>query len=61
MSCRTPAPTPWRPTSGWASIPDLRSYALPAAILRFFQLQAVRLYSNNPDKVRGRGEMPECG
>ena len=31
---------------------DLRSYALPAAILRFFQLQAVRLFSNNPEKVQ---------
>jgi GTP cyclohydrolase II len=30
---------------------DLRSYALPAAILRYFQLDAVRLLSNNPEKV----------
>jgi GTP cyclohydrolase II len=30
---------------------DLRSYELPGAILRFFALQAVRLLSNNPDKV----------
>jgi len=30
---------------------DLRSYDLPAAILRFFGLKAVRLLSNNPEKV----------
>lgn len=30
---------------------DLRSYALPAAILKFFEVQQVRLLSNNPDKV----------
>lgn len=30
---------------------DLRSYALPGAILRYFGLKAVRLLSNNPDKV----------
>ncbi|SPE41919.1 GTP cyclohydrolase II [Candidatus Sulfopaludibacter sp. SbA3] len=30
---------------------DLRSYALPGAILQFFGLQAVRLLSNNPEKV----------
>jgi GTP cyclohydrolase II len=30
---------------------DLRSYALPGAILRYFGLRAVRLLSNNPDKV----------
>ncbi len=30
---------------------DLRSYALPAAILRYFELDAIRLLSNNPDKV----------
>jgi GTP cyclohydrolase II len=29
----------------------LRSYALPGEILRYFGLQAVRLLSNNPDKV----------
>lgn len=32
--------------------PDLRSYELPAAILRFFGLTAVRLLSNNPEKVQ---------
>jgi GTP cyclohydrolase II len=32
--------------------PDLRSYELPGAILRFFGLKAVRLISNNPEKVR---------
>ena len=30
---------------------DLRSYALPGEILRFFGLEAVRLLSNNPEKV----------
>src|SRR5450432_941813 len=30
---------------------DLRSYALPGAILQYFGLKAIRLLSNNPDKV----------
>jgi GTP cyclohydrolase II len=30
---------------------DLRSYDLPGAILRYFGLTAVRLMSNNPEKV----------
>src|SRR6058998_3540122 len=30
---------------------DLRSYQLPGAILRYFQLTRVRLLSNNPEKV----------
>jgi GTP cyclohydrolase II len=30
---------------------DLRNYELPGAILRFFGLRAVRLLSNNPEKV----------
>lgn len=30
---------------------DLRSYALPGAILQYFALPAVRLLSNNPEKV----------
>jgi GTP cyclohydrolase II len=30
---------------------DLRSYKLPAAILNYFHLEAVRLLSNNPEKV----------
>src|SRR5579859_853652 len=30
---------------------DLRSYELPGAIIRFFGLRAVRLMSNNPEKV----------
>jgi len=30
---------------------DLRNYALPGAILQFFGLKAVRLMSNNPEKV----------
>src|SRR3954451_11686278 len=31
---------------------DLRSYQLPGAILQYFGLKAVRLLSNNPDKVK---------
>lgn len=31
---------------------DLRSYALPGAILQYFGLKAVRLMSNNPEKVQ---------
>jgi len=31
---------------------DLRGYRLPAAILRFFGLGAVRLMSNNPEKIQ---------
>jgi GTP cyclohydrolase II len=31
---------------------DLRSYSLPAAILRHLGVPAVRLLSNNPDKVK---------
>lgn len=30
---------------------DLRDYALPAAILRWFGVDQVRLLSNNPDKI----------
>jgi GTP cyclohydrolase II len=30
---------------------DLRNYELPGAILQYFGLKAVRLLSNNPDKV----------
>ena len=30
---------------------DLRSYALPGEILQYFGLKAVRLLSNNPEKV----------
>ena len=30
---------------------DLRSYALPGAILQYFGLKAIRLLSNNPEKV----------
>jgi GTP cyclohydrolase II len=30
---------------------DLRSYAMPAEILRYFGVRAVRLLSNNPDKI----------
>jgi GTP cyclohydrolase II len=30
---------------------DLRSYALPGAILQYFRIPAVRLLSNNPEKV----------
>src|SRR5258708_25084238 len=31
---------------------DLRGYALPGAILRYFGLQFVRLMSNNPEKIQ---------
>ncbi len=31
--------------------PDQREYALPAEILKFFGMKAVRLLSNNPDKI----------
>lgn len=31
--------------------PDLRDYALPAAILQYFNVTQVRLLSNNPEKV----------
>jgi GTP cyclohydrolase II len=31
--------------------PDQREYALPAEILKFFAVSAVRLLSNNPDKI----------
>src|SRR5258705_496274 len=37
-----PFPTRWG---------DLRSYELPGAILRYFELTKVRLLSNNPEKV----------
>jgi GTP cyclohydrolase II len=30
---------------------DMRGYALPGAILRYFGLRAVRLMSNNPEKI----------
>jgi GTP cyclohydrolase II len=32
--------------------PDMRDYALPAAILKYFEIKEVRLLSNNPDKVQ---------
>ncbi len=31
--------------------PDLRDYRLPADIVRYFGIKAVRLLSNNPDKI----------
>jgi len=31
---------------------DLRNYELPGAILRYFGLKAIRLLSNNPEKVQ---------
>lgn len=31
---------------------DLRGYALPAAIAKYFGLKAVRLMSNNPEKIQ---------
>jgi GTP cyclohydrolase II len=35
---------------------DLRDYALPAAILLYFNVHQVRLLSNNPDKVKALEE-----
>ena len=32
--------------------PDLRNYGLPGAILRYFNILAVRLLSNNPEKIQ---------
>ncbi len=32
--------------------PDLRDYALPAGILRHFNVRKVRLMSNNPEKIQ---------
>ena len=37
---------------------DLRDYALPAGILQYYKVQAVRLLSNNPDKLRA---LENCG
>ena len=31
---------------------DLRDYSLPASVLRYYGVKAVRLLSNNPDKIR---------
>src|ERR1043165_9531884 len=31
---------------------DLRGYSVPAAILRWFEITAVRLMSNNPEKIQ---------
>jgi GTP cyclohydrolase II len=31
---------------------DLRGYQIPAAILQFFGVKAVRLMSNNPEKIQ---------
>ncbi len=41
----------WRPTSNWASIAICATTSCPGAILRYFGLKAVRLLSNNPEKV----------
>jgi GTP cyclohydrolase II len=35
---------------------DLRGYELPAAIVRYFGLEAVRLMSNNPEKIQALEE-----
>ena len=51
MNCRIRARTPWKPTSSSGFDSDLRNYDLPGAILRHFGLRAVRLLSNNPEKV----------
>jgi GTP cyclohydrolase II len=37
---------------------DLRDYALPAGILQYYGVRAVRLLSNNPDKLRA---LERCG
>jgi len=37
---------------------DLRAYQMPAAILNFLGVRAVRLMSNNPDKIRA---LESCG
>lgn len=37
---------------------DLRDYALPAGILQYYKVRAVRLLSNNPDKLRA---LENCG
>ena len=37
---------------------DLRDYALPAGILQYYKVQAVRLLSNNPDKLKA---LENCG
>jgi GTP cyclohydrolase II len=37
---------------------DLRSYRLAAGILQYYQVSAVRLLSNNPDKLRA---LESCG
>ena len=37
---------------------DLRDYALPAGILQYYGVRAVRLLSNNPDKLRA---LENCG
>ncbi len=41
----------WRLTQGFGFAADLRDYALPAAIIRYFGVKQVRLLSNNPEKV----------
>ncbi len=35
---------------------DLRDYGLPARILKYFSVPAVRLLSNNPEKIRALEE-----
>jgi len=37
---------------------DLRDYALPAGILQYYRVSAVRLLSNNPEKIRA---LEACG
>ena len=40
---------------------DLRGYQMPAAILNFLGVRAVRLMSNNPDKIRALEQRAACG
>jgi len=50
-NCKTRAPTPWKPTSAWASIGPAQLRAAGSQFCNYFGLKAVRLLSNNPQKV----------
>ena len=51
IACRIRASTPSRPMSGWASMPMSGSMAWPRACCGLLGYGAVRLLTNNPDKV----------
>ncbi len=51
MSCKIKVSIQWKPTNSSGFKADLRDYALPAAILQYFNVPEVRLLSNNPEKV----------